>query len=117
MIEELVARAFATRNAAHLAHFKTKSYAQHIALGSFYDTIIDKVDTVVEMYQGAFGLMGKVDVKAAPYDDIMNHIFDEAEWIQANRDDIADGVDAIANALDDLAGAYLTTFYKLKNLS
>jgi len=57
MIEELVTRVFSTRNAAHLAHWKTKSFAEHSALGDFYDALIDGVDEIIEDYQGAFGLI------------------------------------------------------------
>ena len=58
MIEELIAKVFAAREAAHLEHWRTKSYAQHQALGEFYDTIIDQIDELVECYQGNFGLIG-----------------------------------------------------------
>ena len=34
-IHECVSRAFATRNDAHIAHWNTKSYAEHVALGDF----------------------------------------------------------------------------------
>ena len=33
MIEELVALVFATRNAVHLEHWRTKSFAAHTAMG------------------------------------------------------------------------------------
>ena len=57
MINVLVARVFAARNLAHLEHWKTKSYAQHMALNSFYDDVVDDIDSIVETYQGAFGLI------------------------------------------------------------
>lgn len=117
MIEELVGRVFATRNAVHLAHWKTKSFAQHSALGDFYDGLIGKIDAIVEMCQGAHGLIGAVSVPAVSPDKIAEHIADEAEWIAECRDDIADDVDAIKNVIDDLVGLYLTTHYKLKHLS
>lgn len=117
MIEELISRVFATRNAVHLAHWKTKSYAQHVALGELYDGLIDRIDAIVEMYQGAFGLIENVDVKPISSADIMEHIGQEANWIEENRSAIAGDVCAIENQIDDLAGLYLTTFYKLKNLS
>lgn len=120
MIEQLIARVFATRNAVHIAHWKAKgdgSFARHMALGDFYDDLIDKIDGIVEMYQGAFGLIDKVETTSVDAEKIMDHIGEEANWIEDNRSEIAGGVCAIENAVDDLTGAYLRTFYKLKNLS
>ena len=120
MIEQLIARVFATRNAVHIAHWKSKgdgSFARHMALGDFYDALIDKIDGIVEMYQGAFGLIDKVEPASVDADGIMDHIGEEANWIEDNRSEIAGGVCAIENAIDDLTGTYLRTFYKLKNLS
>lgn len=117
MIEKLVAKVFATRNAAHLAHWRTKSYAQHVALGDFYDGLPGKIDTIVEMHQGAFGIIDAISPSMASPSKIIDHIEGEAEWIAANRDDIAGDNAAIGNAVDDLHGLYLTTIYKLKNLS
>ena len=57
MIEQLVAKTFASRNAAHLQHWRTSSFSEHMALNEFYDEIIELVDNLVEAYQGAFGLI------------------------------------------------------------
>jgi len=118
MIEELVARTFAARNAVHLEHWRTRNYAQHVALGDLYDGLVGKIDGIVEMYQGAFGLLDvkSLDAPEAPA-GVLARIADEAAWIQANRVELAGDICAIENALDDLAGLYLTAFYKLKNLS
>lgn len=120
MIEELIGRVFATRNATHLAHWAANgagSFARHAALGEFYDELIDKIDNIVEMYQGAFGLIGEVNIPDTPVKAVMEHIGDEANWIEEHRKEIACDVCAIENMLDELAGLYLKTFYKLKNLS
>jgi hypothetical protein len=117
MIEELVSRVFATRDAAHREHWKTKSFAKHSALGEFYDALPGKIDMIVEMYQGAFGLIEPKSGSASKIENIVQHIADEADWIDKNRSKIAEEVCAIENALDELCGLYLTTFYKLKNLS
>lgn len=120
MIEELVGRVFATRNAAHLAHWAAKgpgSYAKHVALDGFYNELIDKIDTIVEMYQGAHGLIGDVILPKVDPTKIVQHIAEEATWIADCRDDIAEDVDAIKNQIDDLVGHYLTSLYKLKNLA
>ena len=41
MIEVLISRVFHSRNLAHWNHWRTKSYAQHKALGHFYDDVIE----------------------------------------------------------------------------
>lgn len=116
MIEELVSRVFATRNAVHLAHWAETSGWRHKVLGKFYDTAIDKLDAVVEAYQGAYGLIG--DVKQATVDkaDIAEHIAEEAKWIDENRDKLSGNIRAISNLVDDLVDDYLTTHYKLTKL-
>jgi len=118
MIEELVARIFATRNAAHIEHWKTKSYAQHMALGSFYDDLIDDIDSIIEAHQGAFGLVsiGALD-KQPKVSNIITHLEDDMEWIAKNRKAISGGIPAIDNLLQGLEDSYLSTLYKLKNLA
>lgn len=117
MIEQLVSRVFATRNAAHLAHWATNSYSEHVALGEFYDGLIDAVDALVEARQGAFGLIGDVDVEPIDKDDIVMHIAQEAKWIEQNADKITGNIRALQNLLDALTDLYLTTHYKLTKLS
>lgn len=117
MIDRLVARVFATRNAAHLAHWAAKgpgAYARHMALGSFYETLIDKIDAIVEAYQGTNARIQVAYEAAKPNtDDIAAHISAEAEWIAMNRAAIANGSPSVANLVDDLHGLYATTAYLL----
>lgn len=118
MVEELVARVFRTRNQAHLSHWKTKSYAEHQALGSFYDEVIDILDKLVEACQGSKGIIGHVDLSCKDESiDIVKMLVDDANYVSKNRSKIAYGVPAIENIVDELVGLYLTTIYKLKNLS
>ena len=88
MIEDLVSRVFAMRNAAHLAHWSTKSYAEHKALGKFYDELIDKIDSIIEAYQGWFGLIGEVRMIVMSKKDIAEAIRTDLTWMGANRDKI-----------------------------
>lgn len=119
MIEELVKKVFCTRNATHLAHWRTKSYAQHKALGSFYDKIIDLTDKLVEAHMGAAGkVIEEFEIPAAkPVKDILKHLSEEVNWIDEHRSEIADGVAALENIVDEIAALYLSTIYKLKQLS
>lgn len=118
MMEELIAMCFRTRNQAHLMHWKTKSYSEHQALGSFYDDLIDNIDKLVEACQGSKGIIGHVNLSCKDESvDIIKCLTDDANWISRNRGKIAHGVPALENILDEIVALYLTTLYKLKNLS
>jgi hypothetical protein len=116
MIEDLVSRAFAIRNAAHLAHWATKSFSEHKALGNFYEDVIDKIDGIVEAYQGWFGLIGPVPQTTISKDHIAKQIGDEAIWIADHRAKLSQGVTLLQNLIDDLLVLYSSTHYKLVNL-
>jgi len=38
----------------HILHWQSKSYAEHITLGEFYDSLSELVDTLVESMQGKY---------------------------------------------------------------
>jgi DNA-binding ferritin-like protein len=117
MIEELVARVFTARNLAHLAHWKTKSYAQHMALGDFYDSIIDQLDALVEAYQGQFGLIGNVSIKAPAKAEIISFLEDELKWLNEYCEDCTQENESLENLYQNIVASYQTVLYKLKNLS
>jgi len=118
MIEELVSRIFKTRNQAHLSHWKTKSYAEHQALGGFYDDVIDALDKLVEATQGSKGIIGHVDMSYKDESvEMIKCLTEDANWISKNRSKIASGVPALENIVDEIVAVYLSTIYKLKNLS
>ena len=116
MIEDLVSRVFAMRNAAHLAHWSTKSYSEHKALGKFYDELIDKIDSIIEAYQGWFGLIGEVRMIVMSKKDIAEAIRTDLTWMGTNRDKICKKNTMMENLIDDLMQLYSTTHYKLVNL-
>jgi len=118
VICELISKAFTTRNLLHFAHWNTKSFAQHSALGDLYDAIIDDIDEIVETYQGKYGLVKELYTEATKLpSDICKHVKDEAQWVEDNRMFISQGDTAIENLIDTLVGHYHKTVYKLENLS
>jgi len=116
LIETLVGRVFALRDAVHLEHWRTGSYAQHIALGDFCDEVIEKLDAIVETYQGLFDKIGRVT--RVPFDpaSAMDAIAQHADWITRNKEAISKGDASLNNMLDDLVALYSATYYKLKCL-
>lgn len=131
---ELVARCFAARTSAHLAHLATKSYAQHMALGDFYDAIAASADEFAECWMGIFGQMAVSDFPSIrlPAADPITQLSDLRTWIVANREeacekyednDDADGAESndvdcteLANLIDNILAVIDRTSYKLKFL-
>ena len=116
MIEDLVSRVFAMRNAAHLAHWSTKSYAEHKALGKFYAELIGKIDSIIEAYQGWYGLIGEVRMMVMSKKDVAEAIRTDLTWMGTNREKICKKNTMMENLIDDLMQLYSTTHYKLVNL-
>ena len=116
MIEQLISRVFYARNLAHYEHWRTESYAQHKALGKFYEGVIDAIDALVEAYQGLNGLIGSIPSPTDTKGDSLKILKADAEWIEANHEEISGGNSAVANLIDNVSGIYLTTIYKLENL-
>lgn len=113
MVEELISRVFAARNAAHLEHWETRSYATHVALGEFYDAVIDALDTFIEARIAYHGRPKSVELDGQQPDDMAIYLSKEVEWIRQNRSNLAKGVPALENLIDALAEVYLRTIYKL----
>jgi hypothetical protein len=116
MIEQLISRVFYARNLAHYDHWRTKSYAQHKALGHFYDDVIEALDDIVEAYQGAFDLVSTIPAPEKSDNDLLKHLETEAAWIEENHEGICKGNRAVGNLVDGVTEVYLTTIYKLRNL-
>jgi hypothetical protein len=115
-IESLAARVFADRDATHRAHWATASYSAHMALGELYKALPYQMDEIVEVYQGAFSLIGPFAVECEPVDAIVPYLTDSVEWIEASRNAISRGNTAVQNLIDGLVGEYRRALYKLKNL-
>ena len=116
MIEDLIALVFSTRNAAHLAHWREKSGYRHETLAGFYDDVLEALDKLVEAHQGAFELIGKVELDQPEVKDILKRLEDDMLWISENRAKVTGKLPALDNILQEIEGIYLKAIYKLRNL-
>lgn len=114
---ELVARAFAVRTASHIAHLKSRHYAEHIALGDFYPALVDLVDTFAEVHQGLFGLLGAYPGAPTPTTAPLEFLVDFVDWVRSMRGALSQGEPALENVLDDITTLTAQTIYKLRFLS
>lgn len=110
---EFIGKLFACRDIAHLAHLKTQSYAQHVALGDYYGGLLDLIDGLTEAIQGLRGLLN-ISIPATTHQEPLKYIQDVYKWIDQNRDIFKETF--IQNIIDEIQHLNAQTIYKLKNL-
>jgi hypothetical protein len=116
-MEEIIGLLFHARNIAHKEHLKTKSYAQHMALGSFYDEVIELADKLAEAYQGDEGIMKDIPLFNKEADCMIDDfLVKQVNMIEKLRTSATKRT-AIQNIIDEVISLYLSTIYKLRNLS
>lgn len=112
---EMVAMVLLGRDLAHRAHWRTTSYAEHMALGAFYDALVPLIDQFVEQYQGA--MRARLDVPLADneFDGEIEEILEQQmAWIEDNRTSICPRDEtALHNVIDEIVGLYQKTIYLL----
>lgn len=106
---------------AHIFHLQTtsnSSYAEHIALGTFYDEIDGLVDSLIESCQGKHGIIkGYKNYKLEDYQDVkqvITYLEGLEEVIETNRKSIKESY--LQNQLDSIEELINSTLYKLKYL-
>jgi hypothetical protein len=109
------AKLFEARDFAHKAHLETKSYAQHKALGSFYDDILDLTDGLVESYFGKYGIQ-KINISEVKSADVVTYFEDLANFIEQAHASLPKKDTWVQNQLDEVLQLIFSTLYKLKNL-
>lgn len=118
-MENLISLLFLARDLAHREHFRTKSYAEHMALNSFYVDIIDKADALTEAYQGLYTLLPPIPI--AGYKGttpIIALLKTQLTWIKDNRYKVCTKEDTtLQNLIDEVVTTYASALYKLKFLS
>lgn len=101
----------------HILHFRTKSFAQHMALGTFYEELPDLVDTLAEAIQGLTGELIEFPADYyAPADTALQELLDLKNYVKEERKNLPQDSE-IQNIVDEIADLINTTTYKLKFLS
>lgn len=117
-MKRFISLLFLARDLSHREHLKTNSYAQHMALGSFYESITGKADAIAEVYQGKYGLIEDLQITGFKGESpILNTLQEHVKWVEENRDTFFSKTDStLQNMVDDILALYLSTIYKLKFL-
>lgn len=116
-MENLIATLFLARELAHREHLRDFSFAQHEALGAFYDAIVGLADEIAESCQDEVDL-GEIPILAntvnGPIIDVLRA---HRDYIRANRYTFAPAEETdIHNLIDGVITLYRRTIFKLRRL-
>ena len=117
-IHYLIAKLFESRQVSHNVHLQTKSYSEHKALNEFYDEILELTDTLVESYQGQYGIVKGYEklIKIEAVEDIVEYLEDCVKMFEISKKNISEDDSHIKNIMEEIISLTYKTLYKLKNL-
>jgi hypothetical protein len=115
-IAGLIMQLFHARTNAHVLHLRTKSYATHVALNEFYDSIVELADTLAEATQGRYGILDYPELPYKPESDPIQMVRGLRRYIDENRASMCDHSE-LQNLIDEIVAQTDSTLYKLENLS
>ena len=107
---ELIGYLMYLRNCSHIAHLKTNSYPQHVALNDMYDALPDMIDTLAESIQGKLGLLDIV-APASSYEEPIECVNEAIKYIESCYGYHSETF--ILNQIDEILTLLYSTRYKL----
>lgn len=117
-VNNLFGKLFEARQVSHQVHLKTDSYATHKALNSFYNNLLEHIDSLIETFQGQYGIVEKYEIKNTNIenDEILNYLEESAKVIMAGHKAFSEKDTHLHNILDEIVGLFYSTIYKIKYL-
>jgi len=120
-IKDIVSVLMHSRSQVHVFHLQTdsqSSFAEHMALGGYYNEIGDLVDGLIESYQGKHGIIkGYGTEKIQDYQNpkqVISYFEKIDSIIEKSRKSIKESY--IQNQIDSIQELIYSTLYKLKFL-
>jgi hypothetical protein len=100
----------------HILHLQTRSFSQHMALNTFYGEMPELVDSLIEAYQGKYGIVSEYPSGYEPFAGApIDFISALSDYFTASRASI--GPDSeLQNLCDELQQLFDSTLYKLRFL-
>jgi hypothetical protein len=117
----LFSKLFESREMAHIYHLQVNgeqgSHATHVALGEYYDGILDLIDTLIETYQGQYGIVDgyeTIDTAETKTKEKVEYFEGLAEFVKHGRKAISLEDTHLHSIIDDIVVLIYRTLYKLK---
>lgn len=107
-----VAESLALRTATHILHLTTRSYAEHVTLGGFYDKLTELTDRYAEAYMGENDNVTFPSVKP-PTGTAREILMDYLDLVHEELEEAGDHATK-QTILAEIEELVLSTLYKLK---
>jgi hypothetical protein len=118
---KLFSKLFESREMAHIYHLQVKgdmgSHAKHTALGDYYEGVLVLIDSIIEAFQGQYGIIEEYDVidtSGTREKDTIEYFNELARFIKEERKCINEEDTHLHNIIDEVVALVYRTLYKLK---
>ena len=106
---------FHSATVTHFMHLQTKSFAQHMALGEYYDAIVELADKWAEAYQGCYDIITGYPKDFHLATEPVKYLTQIKEFVNDIRKDLPQDSE-LNNLVDGIADQIDSTLYKLRFL-
>ena len=117
-MEKLLSYLMHSRTQTHVFHLQTKSYAEHMALGAYYEGIVNLIDGLAETFQGKNGIIENYDnFKLESYQDkdqLIKYFESLGKMVELIQPKFKDTY--IQNQVDTVSELIYSAKYKLEHL-
>jgi hypothetical protein len=118
---KLFSKLFESREMAHIYHLQVNgdmgSHAKHTALNDYYDGVLGLIDSIIEAFQGQYGIVEEYDVidtSETRSKDTIEYFNELARFIKEERKCINLEDTHLHSIIDDIVVLLYKTLYKLK---
>ena len=113
-VGELILTLLHSATNTHILHWQTNSYAQHKALGTFYDELPERVDSLVEAIQGKYEITLEYPATYhVPAANGKEELQDLSDYFQEKRQFLPQDTE-IQNIADEIQQLIDSTLYLLR---
>jgi hypothetical protein len=114
-VAQFIAVLFHAGTITHFMHLQTKSYAQHKALGHFYNDVIELADKYAEAYQGCYDVISKYPTDFHMATDPLAYLRKLKAYVEAAAKTLPDEANLV-NTHADILDLIDSTIYKIRDL-
>lgn len=112
---EFLAALLHSGTVTHFMHWTTSSRSDHLALGEYYENIIELTDKLAESYMGRYEKITKFPSEFHSATEPLKYMQGMQSFVEEARKNLPQDTE-LQNRIDEIAELINTTVYQLKDL-